>query len=303
MSIPCKKKFTGVMSALVTPFDAMDKINKRAVKALVEYQLASGIGGFYLCGSTGEGVVMTSAQRKEMCETVLEANAGRGKIIVQTGSINCEESFELARHATQAGADGISSVPPSFYYRYTRSEIIDYYKRLAGNTSLPLLLYAVPLLAVGNVTEIIEKLLSVENVIGLKDTRADFFEMWKLSQLNHGDINIINGPDECLLCGLAMGADGGIGATYNVMPELFSELYRCFASKDFFAAQVLQGRINRIIQVLLSHAKSSCVGTVKLTLRLRGLDVGTQRYPAEDFTPAEVDSFKEAMLQAGYNFH
>ncbi len=291
------------MSALVTPFDERGKINKNAVKALIEYQLASGISGFYLCGSTGEGVVMTSAQRKEMCETVLEVNAKRGKVIVQTGSINCEEAFDLTRHATESGVDGISSVAPSFYYRYTRNEIIDYYTRLAENTHLPVLLYAVPLLTVENVTEIIEKLLSVENIIGLKDTRADFFEMWKLSRLNDGDINIINGSDECLLCGLAMGADGGIGATYNVMPELFSELYRSFVSKDFFSAQTLQWRINRIIQVLLSHAKSSCIGTVKLTLRLRGMDVGTPRYPAEDFTRDEVDSFKDAMLRAGYSFH
>ncbi len=302
MSVSCKKKFSGVMSALVTPFDGQGKINKSTVRSMVEHQLASGICGFYICGSTGEGVTMTSAQRREMCETVMDANAGRGKIIVQTGSINCEESFELARHATEAGADGISSVAPSFYYRYTRNEIIDYYTRLAGSTDLPLLLYAVPLVSVENVTGIIEKLLPIENIIGLKDTRADFFEMWKLSRLNNGNINIINGSDECLLCGLGMGADGGIGATYNIMPELFSELYRNFVSKDFFAAQALQGRINRIIQVLLSHAKSSCIGTIKLTLRLRGMDAGTQRYPAEDFTREETDSFKKAMLQAGYDF-
>ncbi len=297
-----KIRFTGIMPALITPFCSDGTVNFKTLEELIEFHLSAGVDGFYICGSSGEGVVQTVEMRKAVCRCAVSAVAGRGKVIVQTGSINPSEAFELARHAAQTGADGISSVSPSFYYHYTEHEIIDYYRKLARCSSLPVLLYAVPLVELANVRKIVGELIKVPNIIGLKDTRADFFELWRLRQLNGGCINIINGPDECLLCGLAMGADGGIGATYNIMPEMFVNLYRDFRAGNFAAAQEWQFRINKIIDVILNHAKSSCIGTIKLTLQLCGFNVGTQCYPAESFTAEETARFQAAMEQAGYDF-
>ena len=108
-----KIKFTGIMPALLTPLDKDGKVIKSAVKDMVDYMIAANVDGFYAVGGTGEGVLLTLEQRKMMAQAAIEAAAGRAKVIVHTGAINCDEVMELTRFATAAGADGISSVPPS----------------------------------------------------------------------------------------------------------------------------------------------------------------------------------------------
>ncbi len=102
-----KIQFTGIMPAMITPVGADGHILKGTVKALVEAQLAAGVTGFYTTGSTGEGVLLSRQQRREMVEAAVEANAGRGKVIAQVGAISQAESVELAKDAAAIGVDGI----------------------------------------------------------------------------------------------------------------------------------------------------------------------------------------------------
>lgn len=294
--------FSGIMPALLTPFDREGRIKRETVKKLVDWQLSAGAVGFYVCGGTGEGVMLSTKQRMEMLECVLEANAGRGKIIVHTGAINPDDAFELTRHATRVGADGVSSVPPDFYFSYSAAEIIDFYTRLAGNTTLPLLAYATGKTASLDMYGITSELMKLDNVIGVKDTRANYYQMWRLKQINGGNINVINGPDESLICGLTMGADGGIGSTYNVMPEKYVELYRRFRAGDLNGALEMQSEINRIIGVLLKHSGGNVIRTVKCSLELSGWDMGLAAYPASALSDAEKAAFKADMIAAGYKY-
>ena len=294
--------FTGIMPALLTPFDRDGRIMHGAVKQLVDWHLSCGVQGFYVCGGTGEGVVLSKQQRMEMLECAIDAVAGRGKVIAHTGAINPNDAFELTKHATKAGADGVSSVPPDFYYSYTPREMIDFYTRLAGCTDLPLIAYATNKTGGLDICGIASALIKVENIVGVKDTRSNYFEMWKLKQINGGDINVINGPDESLICGLTMGADGGIGTTYNIMPEKFVEIYRRFRAGDLKGALAMQTEVNRIISVLIKHAHGSALRTVKCSLAMSGIDVGLPAYPAGDLTADEKAAFKAAMIEAGYRY-
>ena len=297
-----KVQFTGIMPALVTPLDSKGKLKRQVVKQMIEDQLAAGVDGFYIAGGTGEGVLLTTAQRREMAETAVECNAKRGRIIIHTGAINSAEVMELTRHATEIGADGISSILPSIYFGYSMQETIDYYKRMADRTDLPILVYANHTGNGIDINQMIEQLLAIDNIVGAKDTRNDYFLMWQLKQLNGGNINVINGPDETLLCGLLMGADGGIGCNYNLMPQLFVEVYRKFRDGDLDGARRTQDRINRIISVTLGWSRGNIIRSVKASLRLSGYDVGSAVYPAGDFSQEELLRFKLAMTAAGYAY-
>lgn len=295
-----KQMFTGILPALVTPLDKKGRVRAETVKKMVNDQLAAGVDGFYVAGGTGEGVLLTVDQREAMAEAAVAANAGRGKVIVHTGSINSEEVMELTRHATKIGADGISSILPSVYFGYSMDETVDFYKRLATNTNLPVLVYANHTGNNIDINKMVDRLMAVENIVGAKDTRNHYFLMWQLKRLNGGNINVINGPDESLLCGLTMGADGGIGCNYNLMPELFVALYRKFRENDLAGARAVQDRINRVISVTVGWSAGNIIRPVKASLRLSGYDVGSAVYPAGDYPAEELKAFKRAMEEAGY---
>jgi hypothetical protein len=183
---------------------------------------------------------VTLAAQLDATNIKVEPKNKRGKVIVHTGAINSKEVIELTKFATAAGADGISSILPSIYFQYNFNEIVRFYSDIAANTDLPILIYANHTGNGVNMTQLLKELLKIDNIVGAKDTRSNYYALWDLKQLNNGDVNIINGPDESLLCGLAMGADGGIGATYGAMPELFVGIYREFKAGNIKKAQELQ---------------------------------------------------------------
>lgn len=297
-----KIHFTGIMPALITPLDERGNVKVNTVKNLIDHYLSCGVDGFYSVGGTGEGVLLTLDQRKAMAEATIQANAKRGKVIVHTGAINSSEVIELTKFATAAGADGISSILPSIYFQYNFDEIIRFYSDIANNTDLPILIYANHTGNGVNMTKLLERLLKIENIVGAKDTRSNYYAMWDLKQLNNGDVNIINGPDESLLCGLSMGADGGIGATYGAMPELYVELYKEFISGNILRARELQFKVNKIIQTMLNFAGGSIVKPLKEILRINGIDAGVDIYPAESFTAERSKEMINALNAAGYNW-
>jgi len=295
-----KIKFTGIMPALITPVTSQGKINAETVKKLMDAYYADGVDGFYIVGGTGEGVLLNSAQRREMAEIVAANNNNRGKIIVHTGAIDSREVIELTKHASTLGVDGISSVPPSFYFSYNMDQTVDFYREMADNTDLPIIVYANAQCGAGiNINLMMEKLLSIPNICGAKDTRSNYYAMWKLKELNGGNINIINGPDECLLCGLVSGADAGIGATYGVMADRFVSLYRKFRAGDIDGARKEQSGINQIIQVLLKYAGSNIVTSLKAALQLQGFDAGNALWPASPLDAAAMKALKNDLKAVG----
>ncbi|MDR2687437.1 MAG: dihydrodipicolinate synthase family protein, partial [Oscillospiraceae bacterium] len=215
--------FTGVLSALVSPLREDGNINEETTRKLLRWQLDAGLAGFYVCGATGEGVVMRPAARKRLTEIAVEEAKGRGAVIAHVGAVDMATAMDLAAHAAQAGADAISSVPP-FFYPYGLPEIARYYTALAEASGLPTLIYASPMAGTVFTRDMVAALLEIPGIVGLKWTSPDYYAMSRIKQLAGGDINVINGPDETLLCGLCMGADGGIGSTYNVMPGTYAEL-------------------------------------------------------------------------------
>jgi N-acetylneuraminate lyase len=226
---------------------------------------------------------MPLEERKKLVTLALEAIGGRARAIVHIGACTVDGSLILARHAAARGADALSATPPPVY-RYRVQELVDYYRLLSGETGLPFLVYANQMFAAERIVPVMEQLLQLPNVVGCKFTRQNYLELHQICQLRGGDVNVLNGPDETLLCGLSMGADGGIGSTYNAMPRQYRELCAAWRSGDVARAQQLQAWADAVIPILLRDGQ---IATMKYLFRNAGIELGEALFPARPLGDAQ----------------
>lgn len=281
--------FRGVIPALVTPLNSDETLNSRTAARLTEWLLGEGMDGFYVCGSTGEGPGLQKDVRMEMAEIVCSLTKGKAASIIHVGAIDLKTARELAFHAGRIGASAISSVPP-FFFGYGENEIRHYYEELSDSSGLPVLMYASPLAGTTFTWEMVNRLMEVPNMIGLKWTSPDYYTMRRIKELRGGNINVINGPDETLLCGLMMGADGGIGATYNIAPRIYRSIYDRFIKGDWKGALKAQLDADHLIDVLVRYG---VVPAIKEVLRIQGFDSGYCVAPSKRLSKEERTKLKK----------
>lgn len=292
-------KIKGILPALVTPLNSDNKtVNTELAKKITELHLSQGADGFYVLGGTGEGLVIDREQREIMCEAVVKHVAGRKPVIVHIAAMNMSEARELAKHAERAGADAIAAVPPCFFF-YDNNDLYEYYKELAAAVHIPLIIYYHPGAQKTMSPELIARIFEIDNVTGVKWSADDLYSMMRLKDITHGEMNIINGPDELLAMGLMAGADAGIGSTYNVMLPEFIEIYRAFMRGDVATAHELQKKVNRVIGVIIRH---EVIPGVKYCCELLGLPVGDATFPMKHYTDAEKKAFEAELRAVGFPF-
>ena len=289
--------FSGIIPALVTPLDADERINEDIARRLMRWHMDAGADGVYICGATGEGPVVDPGQRMRLAEIAREETRARGaKCIVHVGAVDLATAKKLARHAGEIGVDAVSSVPP-FFFGYDEKGISRYYTGIAESAGLPLIMYCSPLAGINITYDMVSRFLRIPNAIGVKWTSYDYYTMRRIKQLQGGDVNVLNGPDETLLCGLIMGADGGIGGTYNVMPKVFRAIYDSFRAGDIAAAQEAQDKANRMISVILRFGVQP---TLKEMLKRLGCDCGYGVYPQKRLTDEERGQLMAALDEMDY---
>ena len=220
-----------------------------------------------------------------MLETV-KGHAPEGtKIIAHIGAGHFDDTKELLMHSNEVGVDAVSSLPPSLTTYYSPEEIIEYYKYIASHSNSPVLAYVHPTTLKCDVMWFVNKIMEIDNMIGIKLTVPDYYIFEKIrSQYGEG-INILNGPDECLASGLLVGADGAIGTSYNLMPATACKIYDCFTKGDFMKAREYQQKLNRVIEILLGHN----LAFMKIPLTVLGIDIGYTAEPAHMPDKAEAD--------------
>ena len=282
------KMIRGVLPAMVTPFDEREQPDEARARNVARFLKEQGVAGLYLTGSTGEGFVQSPEERKAFVEIVADELKGELPFIVHVGAIGTKISIDLARHAEKAGAAAVSSVPP-FYWKFGEANIIKYYTELAGSVGIPTIIYNIALAGVMNFDTIL-KLTRIPGVEGIKYTAPTQFEMMRLRQETDEGFEIFSGSDEMAMSGLSFGADGIIGTFYNVMPDLFTELYRAWEQKDLLKMQAKQKLANEIIMTTLKH---DMIPTVKMMMRWMGVDAGIARSPFTRYTEAEEAAIRE----------
>ncbi|MCX8083163.1 MAG: dihydrodipicolinate synthase family protein [bacterium] len=281
--------FYGIYAALLTPFNEKGDVCKKRLKGLVRFLISKGIDGLYVCGSSGEGLLMDVEERKKVSEIVKEETGDRVRVIVHVGgALNTKNAVELAKHAEMIRADGVSSIPP-IYYKFSFSEMYEYYREIAESTSLPFFIYYIPENTGMNISiEEFLKLADIKNIIGLKYTGFDLYTLQKILTEAKRWIAFA-GHDGVFLPALTMGFVGCIGSTQNLLPELFVEIYKSFKAGDIKRAMELQRKV--VVAVFLKNRYGN-IAYWKSVLKFRGIDAGYARGPfKERLNDVEEKSF------------
>ena len=282
------KKFRGVFCALNAIYDENDNIDTEKMKALVKVYKSLGVKGVYACGSTGEGFLLSTEERKQVAEAVKEAAGDDFTVIVHVGCASTKESIELAKHAEKIGVDAVSAVP-CVYYHLPEESVRLHWNSIIDSTSLPFIIYNIPQLTGFNLSpEMLGEMAKNEKVIGVKNSAEPVYLMERYRQAAGDDFIIFNGSDEQFVGGRLMGADAGIGGTYGCMPELFVRLDELVNNNEIEKARALQFKINECIFELLSC--KSLYGAAKQVMSQRfGIDCGNPRSP---FLPVSYEDAK-----------
>ena len=241
----------GVMPALLTPFDAQQKIDQASLRRLVRFNIEQGVDGVYVGGSTGEAFIQSLAEREEVLEIVADEAKGKITVIAPVGCVSTAESQRLATAAKSYGFDAVSAVTP-FYYPFSFEEHCDHYRAIIDSADgLPMVVYNIPALSGVKLTlDQISTLVTLPGVGALKQTSGDLYQMDQIRRA-HPDLVLYNGYDEIFASGLLAGADGGIGSTYNIMGWRYMAIVQALKEGDIDKAQELQRECNKVIDLLI----------------------------------------------------
>ena len=268
------KKLDGIFTALLTPFDENNKINEKSLEKLVKFNLDMGVTGFYVGGTTAEAFMLSEDERKLIMD-IVKATAPDATLIAHIGSLDERVAISLGKHAKKLSYDLVSSVAP-FYFKFGFDAIKDYYFRLADASELPMLVYHFPGYSGVNMNvKEISNFLSDDRFAGLKFTSNEFFTMERCKTAFPNKI-IYNGFDEMFLCGLSMGANGGIGSTYNFMADKYVKMLDLFKQNNVHEAQKIQVEANEITDALI---KADVMPAEKAVLTALGIPMGDCRHP------------------------
>ena len=288
--------FYGIWPAMLTPFDRQGDVDLPAIDHLVEHLLNEGAHGFYVCGSTGEGLLMNVQERAAVAERTVQQVRGRAPVMVHVGAIPTRDAAALAAHARDIGADAVAAIPPTFF-AYSFNAIKAHYRAIGEAAQIPLYIYNIPQAAGVNVTPamVAEMKREIPNLVGLKFTAYNFYEMRQIIELDN--MTVFSGPDEMCLPALTMGVVGAIGSTYNPMTRHFVRLYEAFQAGRLAEAQDLQFQANRIIRVWTSFP-----GALKVMMRWQGVPIGAPRRPMEPLPVEREEELASALQAAGYTY-
>jgi N-acetylneuraminate lyase len=294
MNNPLLASENRILPALVTPLLPDGTIDVASSERLIEHLYQRGVGGLYLTGSTGEGIYLPDSLRRQIVEIATSLSRGRGTAIVHVGAVQAGQALELAQHASRAGAAAISSIPP-FAGGYSWEEIRSFYAELARRSPLPVVAYYIPGLTgqpqpVANLVSLLE----IHNIAGYKFTDPNFYTMQRLLARFRPDQVLYNGQDEALALGLQVGAHGGIGTTYNFMPDLILQIASLARAGRPAEALGVQRQVNEIIEALL---RFPIVPATKQILCWQGLiDHPNCAFPRAGLTLAQQGQLRELLV-------
>ncbi len=289
-----QKLLSGIYSAIFSVYDRDMNVKTDTVYNLVDYQLANGLKGFYVCGNTGECSVLPASTRMEMLECVVKANRGRGQIIAHIGAAHFDQTKSLLTHACGLKIDAVASLPPALGRYYGADETFEYYKWLSQNSRYPVYAYITPVLNCDPV-QFARRLMRLDNVAGIKLTISDYYAFGTITCETGDRLNILNGPDETMICGLALGADGAIGTSYNYMPATATAIYDNFRKGNIDAARRHQRLLNRYIDI--NFGKS--IAFWKAGMTALGFDMGYTVFPCIMPDEKTVCELKQKLEKTG----
>lgn len=281
------EKYKGIIPAFYACYDDNGDVSPERTQKLAQYYFDKGIKGLYVGGSSGECIYQNIEERKIILENVMGVVGNKMTIIAHVAAPSTRDSIELAKHAANLGVDALAAIPP-IYFTLPEYSIEEYWTEMIQAANIDFLIYNIPQTTGYALTSnLLNKMLENENVIGVKNSSMPVQDIltWKLNSKK--DIIVFNGPDEQFVGGRIMGADGGIGGTYGVMPELFLAADKAIQNSNISLATEIQFAITNIIFEMVK-AKANLYAIMKKVLEKDGLQLGGVRSPLTNVTDEDL---------------
>jgi 4-hydroxy-tetrahydrodipicolinate synthase len=287
-------RFQGSLVAIVTPMKD-GSVDLRALRDLVEWQLAEGTDGIVPCGTTGEGVTLTPAERHEVIRTVVETVRGRAAVIAGAGSNATHECIEAVKLAKELRADAALVVTP-YYNKPTQEGLFRHYVAIAEATRFPVVAYNVPSRTSGDMLpETVAWLARAGAIVGIKEATASMDRQVQLvEKVGRDAISYLSGDDFTVSPYMACGGHGVISVIANVAPRAMKELVAAALRGDFKSAlerQVAMAELNRVLFIETNP------GPVKAAVALLGRSSPEIRLPLAPISETSLAKLKEAMVR------
>lgn len=279
-------KYQGIIPAFYACYDDEGNISVERTKQWTHHLIEVGVKGVYVCGSSGECIYQSKEERKQTLEAVVEAAEGNLTIIAHVACNNTADSCELAAHAESLGVDAIASIPP-IYFHLPPHSIAQYWNDIsAAAPNTDFIIYNIPQLAGTALTmPLFHEMLKNPRVVGVKNSSMPIQDLQMFKMYGGEDFVVFNGPDEQLVGGLAIGADGAIGGTYGAMPELYLKIFELCKSGRYDEARPIQYACDAIIYEMCS-AKGNMYAVIKEIIRRRlGINLGDVKRPLSSLVP------------------
>lgn len=282
----------GAYSAIFTPYDRAGEVSFDMLTAIAEFQLGQGIQGFFVCGSTGEGLLLSYEERKAITAHIVSVCQNRATVIAHVGHPSTDVAVKLAIDAANDGADWIASVAP-IYHGTTFEGAMRHYGTIAQATDLPFMMYSLDgVVDAHRDTAFFE----LPNVCGLKYTGSNLFSVQQLARFVDRPIVLMSGFDEQFVAGLSFGCSGGIGTTMNLAPQFYADIYRHYHQGNIKEAARIQAEINRVTELMVSYENWSYR---KAIMKYIGFDCGPARAPYAPLSASEYESFAGRLDELG----
>ena len=293
----CKSKrkagvITGIVAALVTPFDEAGELNLKVFRKLIRHVLKAGVHGVFAVGSSGEFYALSVEEKRALFETAVKEVNGAVPVYAGTGGITTKEAIRLTRMAEAVGVDAVSILTPMFIHP-SDSELYSHYEALASSVGIPVILYTNPnRTGVDLSPELVSRLEKIDNIVGVKDSSGDLSHTMSYIRNTSCDFSVLAGQDTLIYATLCCGGTGAIAATANIVPSLVVTIYEAFIAGDHELARQAQMRLAPLREAF--HL-GTFPQVIKEGAKMSGIDVGSARPPVDCLTNEERKSLAEAI--------
>jgi 4-hydroxy-tetrahydrodipicolinate synthase len=287
-----RTRFTGVGTALVTPFTRSGALDEAAVRRLGRRQIDLGVHFLVPCGTTGENPTLTLQERLRIVEILVEESNGKAPILAGAGGYNTKDVIHLAGEMQRAGADGILSVTP-YYNKPTQEGLYQHYRAIAESTPLPIVVYNVPGRTSVNVeVPTLARLAAIPTIVGVKEASGNMTQMCEVCRAVPADFIVLSGDDALTLPLMAIGGRGIISVASNEIPADMSQMVEAAERGDFAAARAVHARILPLMQINFIEANPV---PVKAAMAAMGLLEEVYRLPMVSPKPESTDRIKKVL--------
>ena len=285
----------GCGTALVTPFAHDGAVDERALRALVDWQIAEGIDYVVPCGSTGEAATLSPAEHRRVVEIVVEQSAGRVPVMAGAGSNDTRKAITLSREMQAAGATHLLHVSP-MYNKPPQRGILAHFRAIAEAVQLPIVLYNVPGRTASNMEAATSlALASVPNIVGIKEASGDIAQITAIIRERPEHFAVISGDDALTTAVVAAGGDGVISVVSNATPRLMSRLVACCLAGGQAEAQRLEAQLTPWMRAAFLESNPL---PVKAALAMMGRIENVLRLPLVPLEPSYAGAVRSALAAA-----